>query len=38
MEGQPESVVKAAQESRIRHLEKEIQTFRENIEKLKGGQ
>jgi RHS repeat-associated protein len=38
MEGQPESVIKAAQESRIRHLEKEIQTFKENIEKLKGGQ
>lgn len=38
MEGQPESVIKAAQESRIRHLEKEIQTFKANIEKLKGGQ
>jgi len=38
MENQPEAVIKAAQESRIRHLNKEIQTFRENIEKLKGGQ
>lgn len=37
MEGQPESVIKAAQESRIRHLEKEVKTFRENIEKLNGG-
>lgn len=38
MEGQSESTIKKAQESRVRHLEKEIQTFRENIEKLKGGQ
>ncbi|WP_373085472.1 RHS repeat-associated core domain-containing protein [Sneathiella sp.] len=37
MEGQPESVIRAAQESRIRHLEKEIQTFKNNIDKLKGG-
>jgi cell division protein FtsB len=28
------SVIKAAQEARIRHLEKEIQTFKENIKKL----
>ncbi|MDU3123602.1 MAG: RHS repeat-associated core domain-containing protein, partial [Acinetobacter baumannii] len=34
MEGQPVSVIKAAQEARIRHLEKEIQTFKENIKKL----
>ena len=34
MEGQSESVIKAAQESRISHLEKEINTFRDNIKKL----
>ena len=37
MEGQPKEVIEAAQQSRIRHLEKEIQTFKENIEKLTGG-
>jgi hypothetical protein len=37
MEGQSREVIEAAQQSRIRHLEKEIQTFRENIEKLKEG-
>jgi hypothetical protein len=36
MEGQSEATIKAAQESRIRHLNKEIQTFKENIKKLKG--
>ena len=36
MEGQSESVIRTAQESRIRHLETEIQTFRANIEKLRG--
>ena len=38
MEGQPKAVIEAAQQSRIRHLEKEIQTFRENINKLRGGE
>jgi predicted RNase H-like nuclease (RuvC/YqgF family) len=37
MEGQPREMIEAAQQSRIRHLEKEIQTFKENIEKLGGG-
>jgi hypothetical protein len=37
MEGQPKEVIEAAQQSRIRHLEKEIQTFKENIEKLRRG-
>ncbi len=35
MEGQPKEVIEAAQRSRIRHLEKEIRTFKENIEKLR---
>ncbi|MEX3012465.1 hypothetical protein AB3538_07050 [Acinetobacter baumannii] len=35
MEGQPVSVIKAAQEARIRHLEKEIQTFKENIKNFR---
>jgi len=34
----PTEVVEAAQQSRIRHLEREIQTFRENIEKLRTGE
>ena len=38
MEGQPASVIKAQQEVRIRHLETEIRTFRENIRKLREGQ
>lgn len=38
MEGQPKEVIEAAQRSRIRHLEMEIQTFRENINKLLGGE
>lgn len=38
MEGQPREIIEAAQRSRIRHLETEIQTFRNNIEKLKAGQ
>jgi hypothetical protein len=37
MEGQPKEIVEAAQQSRIRPLEKEIQTFRENIERLTRG-
>jgi len=38
MEGQPKEVIEAAQQSRIRHLEREIQTFKENIKKLQGGE
>jgi hypothetical protein len=38
MENQPAEVIKAAQESRIKHLETEIKTFKANIEKLKAGQ
>jgi hypothetical protein len=38
MEGQPKEVIEAAQQSRIRHLEKEIQTLKENIEKLRRGE
>jgi len=34
MEGQPPEVIKAAQQSRIAHLEREIQTFKDNIQKL----
>ena len=37
MEGQPKEVIEAAQQARVRHLEKEIQTFKANIEKLKSG-
>ncbi|GMV31992.1 MAG: hypothetical protein AMXMBFR59_41170 [Rhodanobacteraceae bacterium] len=37
MEGQSMEKIQAAQQSRIRHLEKEIQTFKENIEKLRNG-
>jgi RHS repeat-associated protein len=35
MEGQPKEVIEAAQEARIRHLEREIEAFRKNIEDLK---
>jgi RHS repeat-associated protein len=35
MEGQSASVIKAQQQTRIRHLETEIRTFKENIERLK---
>ena len=35
MEGQPKDVIEAAQQVRVNHLEKEIKTFKENIEKLK---
>jgi hypothetical protein len=38
MEGQSKEVIEAAQQSRVRHLESEIRTFRENIEKLKGAE
>jgi RHS repeat-associated protein len=37
MEGQPQEVIEKAQQSRVEHLEKEIKTFKENINKLKGG-
>ncbi|NYH50332.1 RHS repeat domain-containing protein [Xanthomonas arboricola] len=35
MEKMPEAAVKIQQQRRVRHLETEIRTFRENIEKLK---
>jgi uncharacterized protein YceH (UPF0502 family) len=35
MEGQPKGKVEAQQQARIEHLEKEIKTFKDNIEKLK---
>ena len=35
MEGQSKEVIEAAQKARESHLEKEIKTFKENIEKLK---
>jgi RHS repeat-associated protein len=35
MEGMSEEAIKAQQAARVTHLEKEIKTFRENIEKLK---
>ena len=38
MEGQPKEVIEAAKQSRIKHLEKEIQTFKENIEKIRRGE
>jgi hypothetical protein len=34
MEGQPQKVIENAQQTRIRHLEKEIDTFINNIKKL----
>jgi hypothetical protein len=34
MEGQPQKAIENAQQSRIRHLEKEIDTFINNIKKL----
>ena len=37
MEGQSQAVIKAAQEARIRHLQREIDAFKGNIEKLKNG-
>lgn len=38
MEDQPEAVIKAQQNARVQHLEGEIKTFKENIEKLKSGE
>lgn len=38
MEGQPQEVIEAAQQARINHLETEIQTFKNNIQKLMSGQ
>jgi RHS repeat-associated protein/uncharacterized repeat protein (TIGR02543 family) len=38
MEGQPQEVIEAAQQARINHLETEIQTFKNNIQKLMNGQ
>ena len=37
MRGQSKEAIALAQQRRIRHLEMEIETFRKNIEKLKGG-
>jgi RHS repeat-associated protein len=37
MEGQSKEVIEAAQKARADHLEKEIKTFKDNIEKLKAG-
>jgi hypothetical protein len=36
MENLPQDIIKAQQAKRIEHLEKEIQTFKNNIEKIKG--
>ena len=38
MEGQPKEVIEAAQQSRIRHLETEIRTYKNNIDKLRNGE
>ena len=37
MDGQSQAVIKAAQDARIRHLQREIDAFKGNIEKLKNG-
>ncbi len=37
MENLPENVIKQQQQARIRHLETEINTFKNNIEKIKNG-
>ncbi|MGH8019861.1 MAG: hypothetical protein ACREIA_16600 [Opitutaceae bacterium] len=37
MEGQSKAVIEAAQQARIRHLQREIDAFKGNIEKLKKG-
>lgn len=37
MEGQSKEVVEAQQAARIRHLETEIRTFQNNIDKIRGG-
>ena len=38
MENQPEEVIQAQRATRIRHLETEIRTFQNNIDKIRGGQ
>lgn len=38
MENQPKKIIEAVQQSRMKHLEKEIQTFKDNIKKIKGGE
>ncbi len=38
MENLPREVIEKQQQSRIRHLEKEIQTFKQNIDKLRKGE
>ena len=38
MENLPEEVTQQQQQRRIQHLETEIQTFKENIEKVKRGE
>ena len=37
MEGQPKDVIANAQQSRIAHFEREIKTFKNNIQKLING-
>lgn len=38
MEGLPDEVIKAQQATRIRHLETEIRTFQNNIQKILNGE
>jgi hypothetical protein len=38
MEGQPESVIQAAQERRVLHLKREIEAFRGAIKKIRDGE
>ncbi|CDG86107.1 putative uncharacterized protein [Janthinobacterium agaricidamnosum NBRC 102515 = DSM 9628] len=38
MEDQPKEVIEAQRATRIRHLETEIRTFQNNIDKIRGGQ
>ena len=38
MEGLPKEIIKKQQQRRIQHLEQEINTFKNNIEKIKRGE
>jgi hypothetical protein len=38
MESLPQEMIQSQQQSRIEHLEKEIQTFRNNIQKIMDGE
>ena len=38
MEGLPDDVIKAQQQTRIEHLETEIKTFENNIQKILDGE